>query len=110
VGNPYLVPGFSLHENLELMVTEAGFSPAEALRTATINPARFLNMETASGSVQGGKLADLVLLDRNPLIDIRNTTSIVAVIQNGRYLDRGALNALLLDAEKAALAFKKPIS
>ncbi len=110
VGNPNLVPGFSVHENLELMVSEAGFSPAEALRAATIDPARFLDMEASAGSVATGKMADLVLLDRNPLQDIRNTTSIIAVIQNGRFLDRASLNALLIEAERAASALKKPAS
>jgi len=108
VGNPYLVPGFSLHENLELMVSEAGFSPAEALRTATINPARFLGLESSAGSIAAGKAADLVLLDRDPLQDIRNTTQIAAVVANGRYLDRAALDALLLQAETAAAESRDP--
>jgi hypothetical protein len=102
VGNAYLVPGFSLHENLELMVSDAGFSPAEALRAATLEPARYLGMEASAGSVAVGKLADLVLLERNPLTDIRNTQAIVAVVQNGHYLDRRALDALLVEAETVA--------
>jgi imidazolonepropionase-like amidohydrolase len=102
LGNPYLVPGFSLHENLELMVRDAGFSPAQALRAATIEPAKYLGMQASAGSVAVGKLADLVLLERNPLADIRNTQAIAAVVQNGRYLDRPALDALLVQAEAAA--------
>jgi imidazolonepropionase-like amidohydrolase len=96
------VPGFSLHENLELMVRDAGFSPAQALRAATIEPAKYLGMQASAGSVAVGKLADLVLLERNPLADIRNTQAIAAVVQNGRYLDRPALDALLVQAEAAA--------
>jgi hypothetical protein len=102
VGNPYLVPGFSLHEDLELMVTEAGMSPLAALRTATLNPARFAGMEASLGTVEAGKLADLVVLEANPLDDIRNSTKIAAVVANGRYHDRAALDALLGEARRAA--------
>ncbi|MGH9390867.1 MAG: amidohydrolase family protein, partial [Vicinamibacteria bacterium] len=68
----YVFPGFSLHEELEIFV-KAGFTPAEALATATSNPARFLGMEDRLGTVEKGRLGDLVLLDRNPLDDVRNT-------------------------------------
>ena len=93
--------GSSLHEELALLV-KAGLTPMEALRTATVNPARFLKAEDSLGTIEPGKLADLVLLDANPLDDIKNTTRIRAVVVNGRYLDRGALDALLEEAEKAA--------
>ena len=66
----YIFPGFSLHEELQRFVA-AGFTPAEALQTATLNPARFLGMENDLGTIEKGKLADLVLLDANPLDDIR---------------------------------------
>jgi imidazolonepropionase-like amidohydrolase len=94
VGIPALVPGISLHEELELLV-EAGLSPTEALRTATINPARVLGLAESLGSVEVGKMADLVLLDANPLTDIRNTQRIRAVIADGRLYERTDLDRLL---------------
>ncbi len=99
----YVFPGFSLHEELQLFVA-AGFTPLEALQTATVSPAKFLGMEDSAGSVAKGKLADLVLLDANPLDDIRNTQKINAVIVNGRYLSRAALDQLLAGVETAAQA------
>ena len=91
---PFVYPGFSLHEELELLV-EAGLTPVEALRAATYNPAEFLGALDSLGSVARGKVADLVLLDANPLTDIRNTRRISAVVANGRLFDRAALNRLL---------------
>ena len=67
-----------------------------------MNGAEFLGRTASSGSIDPGKLADLVLLDANPLTEIRNTQKISAVVLNGRYLDRRALNALLAGAEAAA--------
>jgi imidazolonepropionase-like amidohydrolase len=93
VGIPTLIPGLSLHEELELLV-EAGLTPLEALRTATINPARVLGQTESLGSIEVGKLADLVLLDANPLTDIRNTPRIRAVIADGRLYRRADLDAL----------------
>lgn len=81
--NPYCFPGFSLHDELQLFV-EAGLTPLEALRTATSNPAKYLGMEKTHGPIAVGKAADLVLLDANPLEDIRNTTKIAAVVAAGR--------------------------
>ncbi len=98
VGNSYIFPGFSLHEELTLLVT-AGLTPMEALQSATRNPAIFLGKLRDLGTIQEGKLADLVLLDANPLEDIRNTQKIRAVILNGRLLDRGELDKLLTQAE-----------
>ena len=97
----YVFPGFSLHEELELFV-KAGFTPAEALATATTNPARFLGMEDRFGTVEKGTLGDLVLLDRNPLEDIRNTREIFAVVANGRLFSREDLDRLLLQVEQSA--------
>ncbi len=99
----YVFPGFSLHEELELFVA-AGFSPKEALETATVNPARFLGMENRLGSVEQGKIADLVLLDGNPLEDIRNTRAIFAVVANGRFLSREDLDRMLRQVEERALS------
>ena len=97
----HIFPGYSLHEELQRFVA-AGFSPLEALQTATINPARFFGMEEQGGSVEKGKLADLVLLSANPLEDITNTQKIAAVIANGRYLRRAELDKMLGRVETAA--------
>jgi imidazolonepropionase-like amidohydrolase len=97
--NPWVYPGFSLHDELGLLVA-AGLTPAGALRTATINPARFLGLTDSLGVVGTGKVADLVLLDGNPLESIANTKRIRAVIQGGRLLDRQALDDLLAEARK----------
>lgn len=83
----YTYPGFSLHEELSYFVTEAGFTPLEALQTATINPAIFLKKEDKLGTVQPGKLANLLLLEKNPIDDINNTRSIHSVIVSGKYLE-----------------------
>jgi imidazolonepropionase-like amidohydrolase len=97
-----LVPGFSLHDELSLFVGTLGMSPAEALRTATLRPARFLGLADSLGTVEAGKVADLVLLDADPLADIGNTRRIRAVILDGRYLDRRALDRLLAQARAEA--------
>ncbi len=75
-------PGFGLHEELFLLV-QGGLAPAQALRAATVDAARFLGLQDSLGSIASGKLADLVLLDADPLADIRNTRRIRAVIANG---------------------------
>jgi imidazolonepropionase-like amidohydrolase len=97
----YIFPGFSLHEELQRFVA-AGFSPMEALQTATLNPAKFLAMDDQLGTIEKGKVADLVLLDANPLDDIRNTQKIAAVIVNGLYLSRAELDKMLTGAQAAA--------
>jgi len=99
--NPFVYAGFSLHDELGLLV-RAGLTPAEALRTATINPATFLEVTDSLGTVAPGKVADLVLLDANPLTDIGNTKRIRAVIQGGRLLNRRALDAMLARAKSLA--------
>ena len=99
--NPFCFPGFSLHDELAILV-EAGLSPMEALQAATLNPARFLGKEKDIGTVANGKIADLVLLDANPLDDIRNTTKINSVVVNGRLLDRTALDQLLTQVRATA--------
>jgi Amidohydrolase family len=100
-GNPFCFPGFSLHEELALLVV-AGLTPVEALRSATLNPAKFFGLDKTLGTIEVGKIADLVLLGANPLEDIRNTQRIKAVVSNGRLFDRKALDELLADAEGAA--------
>ena len=98
---PTVVIGFALHEELQLLV-QAGLTPLQALQAATLSPARFLNATDSLGTVAPGKLADLVLLDANPLADIRHTTRIRGVVLDGRWLDRAALDALLDQARRAA--------
>jgi len=97
----HIFPGFSLHEELQRFVA-AGFTPLEALRTATLNPARFLGMEDQLGTVEKGKLADLVLLSANPLEDIANTQKIAGVVSNGQYFSRADLDRLLTRVEASA--------
>jgi imidazolonepropionase-like amidohydrolase len=97
----YIMPGFSLHDELANFV-EAGFTPMESLQTATSNPAKFLGIEASLGSVESGKIADLVLLTANPLEDIGNTHKIRAVLARGRLYDRAALDQILQQVEAAA--------
>jgi imidazolonepropionase-like amidohydrolase len=101
-GAPLVVPGFATHDELERLVDTGGFTALQALQAATLRPARFMGAADSLGAVAGGRVADLVLLDANPLDDIRNTQKIRGVVLNGRYLDRAALDALLADAERAA--------
>ncbi|MGQ0586210.1 MAG: amidohydrolase family protein [Gammaproteobacteria bacterium] len=99
--NPYVVPGFSLHDEMAMLV-DNGMTTAEVLRAATLGAAEFLQMEDALGTVAPGKLADLVLLEANPLEDIRNTRRVNAVVLNGRFLDRKELDRLLETARSSA--------
>jgi len=96
-----VMPGSSLHLELQRFVA-AGFTPLEALQTATLNPARFYHRLQDFGSVQPGRLADLVLLRANPLIDIANTQKIAAVVADGRYLSRKDLDELQLRLKQVA--------
>jgi adenine deaminase len=86
---------------LEYLV-EAGLSPVEALQAATWNSAQFLDATDSLGSVQKEHVADLVLLDANPLDDIRNTRRISAVIAAGRLIDGAERERLLEEASRAA--------
>jgi predicted amidohydrolase len=99
-GVAFVVPGFSLHEELAIFV-EAGLTPLQALQTSTLNPARYFHREHELGTVEKGKLADLVLLDADPLLDIHNTRKINAVVANGTYLSRASLDKLLSDLATA---------
>jgi imidazolonepropionase-like amidohydrolase len=99
--NAYVIAGFGLHDELALLV-DAGLTPMQALESATRRPAEFFGELTTSGTIEKGKIANLVILDANPLVDIKNTTKIDAVIQNGKYRSRTDLNKILADVELAA--------
>jgi imidazolonepropionase-like amidohydrolase len=88
------MPGFSLHDELEALV-RAGLTPLAALQAATITPARFFNVDDQLGTIEAGKLADLVLLEGDPLSEVSNTRRIAAVIVKGRLLDRKELDGIL---------------
>ena len=88
-----VLPGISLHLELQRFVA-AGFTPLQALQTATLNPAKFYNKLNDYGTVQSGRIADLVLLEANPLDNIANTRKIAAVITDGRYLSQQDLTQL----------------
>jgi imidazolonepropionase-like amidohydrolase len=94
VAVPTLIPGYSLHNELVALVEEGQLTPAEALRSATVNPARVMGLGETGGRVVAGAPADLVLLDADPLVDIRVTRRSHVVIAAGRYLDREALRRL----------------
>ncbi|MFC9846459.1 amidohydrolase family protein [Streptomyces sp. NPDC060223] len=105
-GTPYSVPGFALHDELELLVG-AGATPQQALRAATVEPARFFGLGEVLGSVEPGRIADLVVLDADPLDDIRNTRRIHSVVTRGRLISPQARRRMLADVEAAV---KKPAS
>ena len=97
----YIFPGFSLHEELQRFVA-AGFTPLESLQTATLNPAKFFGMEDRLGTIETGKMADLVILEANPLADIANTQKVAAVIVNGHYISHSDLQRILQQEENSA--------
>jgi hypothetical protein len=92
---PLVYPGFSLHDELELQVQDGGRTPARTLWGATLGPAEFLGLAGERGTIETGKVADLVLLEGNPLEDITQVRRIRAVIRNGRVFDRSELDGLL---------------
>jgi imidazolonepropionase-like amidohydrolase len=99
--NPQCFPGFGLHDELALLV-DAGLSPLAALQCATRNAARFMGTLDIRGTIETGKMADLVLLDKDPLADIHNTRSIEAVVVNGKLIARSALDQMLAEAQVLA--------
>jgi imidazolonepropionase-like amidohydrolase len=92
------VPGFSAHHELKYMV-DAGLTPFQALQAGTTNVAKFLKQSNA-GTIKSGAIADLVLLDKNPLTDIQNTKSISGVVLNGRWLSKEWIDKTLKTLEK----------
>jgi imidazolonepropionase-like amidohydrolase len=101
--NPHHYPGFGLHEEMQALV-DAGLSPRAAIVAATTGPARFFEATDSLGSIAPGQLADLVLLDADPLTDVRNASRIRAVVVNGQLLTRKDLDRLLRGAEAYAKA------
>ena len=90
----YLTPGLSLHEELASFV-EAGLSELEAIETATWTPAKYFGLDNELGNIEPGMIADLLILDGNPIKNIKNTRNIISVIKNGRMFNREELNILL---------------
>ncbi len=99
--NPQCFPGFSIHEELELLV-DAGLPPMAALQTATRNAAQFMGQADRRGTIEPGKIADLLLLDKDPLAEIRNTRAIQAVVLRGKLYPRDALDAMLVRSQLAS--------
>ncbi len=95
-----IFPGVSLHQELELLVDSVGMSPVEALASATIGPAEWLGIAHRVGSIVPGRVADLVLLEADPLADISNTRRIEAVVLGGRLFDRRGIADLLAEIRK----------
>jgi imidazolonepropionase-like amidohydrolase len=104
LGAPLCYPGFGLHDEMELLVKEIGLTPREALLSATRIPAEFMGMGASLGTVEKGKIADLVLLEANPLSEITNTRKIAAVVIGGRLFNKADLQTLL---EKMAVEAAK---
>ena len=96
----YNVPGFSTHRELESLVA-AGLTPYQALETGTRNIARYFGTERETGTVEPGKRADLILLEADPLADVRNTTRRAGVMVRGRWLSQAEIERRLAEAAKA---------
>ena len=90
--------GSSIHEELELLV-QVGLSEIDALRAATLNPALFFKATDSLGSIAKGKIADMVILNKNPLEDIRHTKNINGVFSNGNYFNKSSIDSLLMNVE-----------
>jgi imidazolonepropionase-like amidohydrolase len=97
--NSYVLAGFSLHEELEELV-RAGLSQFEALKTSTVNAAEFLKREQETGTIEVGKIADLLLLEDNPLQEIRNTRKIQGVMIKGKWFNSNELDNILRDVKE----------
>jgi len=97
-GGSLVVPGFSIHDELQSL-NLGGMSLAQTLATATKNPAELMNSN--AGTIEAGRRADLLILNKNPLVDIENTRAIDTVILNGRVFDRDQLDAMLAAVKQA---------
>ena len=100
VGSPLVFPGFSVADELELLVTEGKLTTLQSLRTATSNVAKWMHAENDFGSVAPGQRADLVLLEGDPLANIANVRRIMAVVRDGVLMDRPALDRVLAGARR----------
>lgn len=100
----YVLHGFALHDELSQLV-KAGLTPSQALAAATLVPARHMGLERDFGSIEAGKIADIVILKRNPLSDIANARAIDSVMQGGVLHDRKSLDAMLSFVEAQASSF-----
>ncbi|EED36799.1 amidohydrolase [Luminiphilus syltensis NOR5-1B] len=105
--NPGMFQGFSLHDELGRMVSRAGMSNYEALKTATVNPTIYWKIEGQRGVIAPGAEADFILLANNPLDEIANTKSIQGVMADGQWLDRTRLDAVLKEVHEAYAAQAK---
>jgi len=94
LANPYVFAGFSVHDEM-MHFQEAGIPAADVLRAATVVPARFCGVSDTLGTVEEGKVASLVLVGGNPLVDVRYAADIRGVFLDGRYFDREALDAVM---------------
>ena len=103
-GNPGVVAGFSLLDELEYNVRDFDLSPYQVLRMATVNPADYLGISSRAGSVEEGKNADLILLDENPLENVSNVRKLKAVIKKGVVFNRVKLDAMLEEVRSMKVA------
>ena len=104
--NTYVYPALALHEELVLF-QNAGLNPLQILQTATINGAAFMGIEKSTATIEAGKEADMVILNSNPLIDIKSTQDIYAVINNGQYFSRIDLDKMLQTAKLTKIRLDK---
>lgn len=95
---PGMIAGFSLHDELEKLVSLYGCTPYESLKSATVNPAAYIGIENRKGALKVGTDADILILRENPLANIKNTRAIHAVILGGRVIERPELDAMLSEA------------
>lgn len=97
-GSDYIIAGADIHRELEQLVL-AGLSPADALIAATLSPAKYFDLDGEYGTVTPDQVADLLILNDNPLTNIRNTREIESVVFNGNLYERNALDQIMAHVE-----------